>query len=226
MLPAETMGIRPYVVILTGGIASGKTAVSSRFERLGVAVIDTDIIAREVVQAGRPALAAIVDEFGKEVLDNKGELDRGRMRDRIFSDPVSKKKLENILHPAIGREVRLRLDAIQGGYCILVVPLLAESGRYEGSDRVLVVDVDARTQLQRLVARDKISIELATAMLKAQASRQQLQKSINMLQELLDYLRVCIKYQAFDLEATRRENTYLRKLLEDNNRGEGNDRQE
>ncbi|MSQ98241.1 MAG: dephospho-CoA kinase [Xanthomonadales bacterium] len=165
--------IRPYVVILTGGIASGKTAVSSRFERLGVPVIDTDIIAREVVQAGRPALTAIVDQFGKEVLDEKGELDRGRMRDLIFSDPVSKKKLENILHPAIGQEVRLRLDAIQGGYCILVVPLLAESGRYAGSDRVLVVDVDARTQLQRLVARDKISIELATAMLKAQASRQQ-----------------------------------------------------
>jgi dephospho-CoA kinase len=160
------------VVVLTGGIASGKTAVSSRFERLGVPVIDTDLIAREVVQAGKPALTAIVDEFGKEVLDNTGELDRGRMRDRIFSDPVSKKKLEDILHPAIGQEVRLRLDAIQGGYCILVVPLLAESGQYAGSDRVLVVDVDAPTQLQRLMARDKISIELATAMLKAQASRQ------------------------------------------------------
>ena len=91
------------MVVLTGGIASGKTAVSSRFERLGVPVIDTDIIAREVVQAGRPALAAIVDEFGKEALDNKGELDRGRMRDRIFSDPVSKKKLESILHPASGQ---------------------------------------------------------------------------------------------------------------------------
>ena len=161
-----------FVVVLTGGIASGKTAVSSRFERLGVPVIDTDIIAREVVQAGRPALAAIVLEFGKEVLDSKGELDRGRMRDLIFSDPVSKKKLENILHPAIGREVRLRLDTIQGGYCILVVPLLAESGHYEGSDRVLVVDVDAPTQLQRLMARDKISNDLASTMIKAQSSRQ------------------------------------------------------
>ena len=160
------------MVVLTGGIASGKTAVSSRFARLGVPVIDTDIIAREVVQAGQPALAAVVNEFGKEVLDEKGELDRGRMRDRIFSDPVSKKKLENILHPAIGQEVRLRLDAIQGGYCILVVPLLAESGHYEGSDRVLVVDVDAPTQLQRLMARDKISANLASTMIKAQASRQ------------------------------------------------------
>lgn len=162
----------PYVVILTGGIASGKTAVSSRFERLGVPVIDTDIIAREVVQAGRPALAAVVDEFGKGVLDEKGELDRGRMRNLIFSDPVSKKKLENILHPAIGQEVRQRLDALQGGYCILVVPLLAESGHYEGSDRVLVVDVDAPTQLQRLMARDNISSDLASTMIKAQASRQ------------------------------------------------------
>lgn len=161
------------MVVLTGGIASGKTAVSSRFERLGVPVIDTDVIAREAVQQGRPALAAIVDAFGKEILDDKGALDRGRMRDLIFSDPASKKKLENILHPAIGREVRLRLDAIAAEYCILVVPLLAESGRYAWSDRVLVVDVDAQTQLLRLMARDKISIELATAMLKAQASRQQ-----------------------------------------------------
>jgi len=161
------------VVILTGGIASGKTAVSSRFERLGVPVIDTDIIAREVVQPGRRALAAIVNEFGKEVLDNKGELDRGRMRDLIFSDPVSKEKLEEILHPAIGQEVRLRIDAIQGGYCILVVPLLAESGRYKGSDRVLVVDVDAQTQLQRLITRDRISSDLASNMIKAQASRQE-----------------------------------------------------
>ncbi len=162
------------MVILTGGIASGKTAVSSRFEHLGVPVIDTDIIAREVVQAGSPALAAIVLEFGKEVLDSKGELDRGRMRNRIFSDPASKQKLEAILHPAIGQEVRRQIDTIKADYCLVVVPLLAESsGRYEWSDRVLVVDVDAQTQLQRLMARDKISSELASAMLNAQASRQQ-----------------------------------------------------
>ncbi len=161
------------MVVLTGGIASGKTAVSSRFARLGVPVIDTDIIAREVVQEGRPALAGIVAEFGKDILDEGGALDRGRMRDLIFSDPLSKRKLERILHPAIGSEVHLQLSGVTAEYCILVVPLLAESGRYEWSDRVLVVDVDEQTQLQRLVARDKISTELATAMLAAQASRQQ-----------------------------------------------------
>ena len=161
------------MVVLTGGIASGKTAVSDRFVRLGVPVIDTDVIARDVVQAGSPALAAIVDQFGKGVLDERGELDRSKMRGLIFSDPASKKKLEGILHPAIAQEVRMHLAAIQAEYCILVVPLLAESGRYEDADRVLVVDVDERTQLQRLLARDKISEELATAMLKAQAGRQQ-----------------------------------------------------
>jgi dephospho-CoA kinase len=161
------------VVVLTGGIASGKTAVSDRFERLGVPVIDTDVIARDIVQAGRPALATIVDQFGKGVLDDLGELDRGKMRGLIFSDKFSKKKLESILHPAIAQEVRLQLNALQAEYCILVVPLLPESGRYENSDRVLVVDVDEQTQLRRLLARDKIGEELATAMLKAQASRQQ-----------------------------------------------------
>jgi dephospho-CoA kinase len=164
---------RPFVVVLTGGIASGKTAVSNCFERLGVPVIDTDLIAREVVQAGRPALAAIVGQFGKGVLDGSGELDRSQMRSLIFSDPVSKKKLESILHPAIAREVQLRLNNVASDYCILVVPLLAESGRYEDSDRVLVVDVDESTQLQRLLARDGISDKLATAMLRAQAGRKQ-----------------------------------------------------
>jgi dephospho-CoA kinase len=160
-------------VVLTGGIACGKTAVSTRFERLGVPVIDTDIIAREVVQAGRPALASIVDKFGKDILDNRGELDRSKMRALIFSDPVSKKSLESILHPAIAREAKLRLNAVATEYCILVVPLLAESGRYEDSDRVLVVDVDERTQLLRLLARDRISKKLASAMLKAQVKRHQ-----------------------------------------------------
>jgi dephospho-CoA kinase len=164
---------RPFVVVLTGGIASGKTSASNRFARLGVPVIDTDLIAREVVQAGRPALAAVVGQFGKGILDGRGELDRSKMRGLIFSDPVSRKKLESILHPAIAREVQLRLNAVETEYCILVVPLLAESGRYDDSDRVLVVDVDEPTQLQRLLTRDKISEKLATAMLKAQADRQQ-----------------------------------------------------
>jgi dephospho-CoA kinase len=161
------------VVVLTGGIAAGKTAVSSRFARLGVAVIDTDIIARELVQAGQPALAAIVKEFGQEILDNEGTLNRSRMRDLIFSDPACKQKLEAILHPAIAQQVQQQINAVKTDYCILVVPLLAESGRYQWSDRVLVVDVDVPTQLQRVMVRDQISAGQATAILQAQASRQQ-----------------------------------------------------
>jgi dephospho-CoA kinase len=160
-------------VILTGGIASGKTAVSDRFARLGAAVVDTDVIARELVQPGQPALAAIVHDFGGGVLDAGGGLDRKRMRALVFSDPECKRRLEAILHPAIGAEVKRRIAALDAPYCILVVPLLAESGRYAWADRVLVVDADEETQTARVMARDRSSRAQAQAILGAQASRQQ-----------------------------------------------------
>lgn len=171
-------GRRPFVVVLTGGIASGKTAVSDRFAARGVPVVDTDLIAREIVQPGQPALAAIVDAFGEAVLNEAGELDRGRMRERIFSDPASKQKLEGILHPAIAARAQQRVASLDSPYCLLVIPLLAESGRrpkpgYYGADRVLVVDVDEDTQLERLVARDGSSLQQARAIVSAQASRQE-----------------------------------------------------
>ncbi|HMB60513.1 MAG TPA: dephospho-CoA kinase, partial [Xanthomonadales bacterium] len=103
---------RPFVVILTGGIASGKTAVSDRFARLGVPVIDTDVIAKELVQPGQEALNEIVSQFGEGILDESGHLDRGRMRERVFSDPAQKRRLEAILHPAIGQQVRERINAL------------------------------------------------------------------------------------------------------------------
>lgn len=164
---------RPFVVVLTGGIASGKTAVSDRFGRLGVPVIDTDIIARELVQPGSPALREIVREFGTDILDGSGNLDRGRMRRLVFSNPEKKKTLEAILHPAIGQEVDRRIAALDGGYCIVVVPLLVESGKYRWADRVLVVDVDEETQIERVMARDSCNREQAEAIIQAQASRQQ-----------------------------------------------------
>jgi dephospho-CoA kinase len=160
-------------VILTGGIASGKTAVSDRFAHLGVPIIDTDVIARELVQPGQPALAAIVHDFGSEVVDAGGALDRKRMRKLIFTNPDCKRRLEAILHPAIGAEVQRRIAALDAPYCILVVPLLAESGRYAWADRVLVVDVDEETQIARVMARDRSSRAQAQAILGAQASRQQ-----------------------------------------------------
>ncbi len=170
-MPQEP-GRRPYVVVLTGGIASGKSAVSGRFARLGVPVVDTDVIARELVRPGQAALAAIVDAFGTGILDQRGQLDRRRMREIVFSDPASKLRLESILHPAIGADVDRQIRSLDAVYCILVVPLLTESRRYGWADRVLVMDVDEETQIKRVIARDQVSREQAEAILRAQSSRQ------------------------------------------------------
>jgi dephospho-CoA kinase len=160
-----------YTVVLTGGIASGKTAVSDRFAERGVPVIDTDRIAREVVEPGQPALARVVQTFGEECLDTEGRLDRKRMRERVFSDPEQRKELEAILHPAIADEVTRRIADLNSGYCILVIPLFARSRAYDWVDRVLVVDVDEETQISRVMARDSISQDQALAVLGAQSTR-------------------------------------------------------
>ncbi|MEJ8569609.1 dephospho-CoA kinase [Elongatibacter sediminis] len=165
---------RPRVIVLTGGIASGKTSVSDRFAELGAPVIDTDLIAREVVQPGEAALTEVVSAFGDEVLTADGELDRSRMRDLIFSDPERRRLLESILHPAIAERALQRIRTTTSGpYCILVVPLLAETGLFSWADRVLLVDVDEETQIRRLTARDGSSREQAEAALAAQASREE-----------------------------------------------------
>lgn len=161
----------PFVVVLTGGIASGKTAVSDRFAALGVPVVDTDLIAREVVEPGSPALKKVVETFGPQVLDESGTLNRRHLRQIVFSDPESKQKLEAILHPSIAASVRQEIEALEASYCILVVPLLAESARYQWANRVLVVDVSEETQIERLMARDGSSRQQAEAILNAQASR-------------------------------------------------------
>ena len=135
-------------------------------------VVDTDVIARELVQPGQPALDAIVREFGRDVLDESGQLDRRRMRAIVFADSGRRRRLEAILHPAIGAEAERQLHSVGSPYCILVVPLLAESGRYRWADRVLVVDVDEETQITRLMARDGVSREQAESALRAQTSRE------------------------------------------------------
>jgi len=157
---------------LTGGIASGKTAVSDHFAHLGVPVIDTDRIAREIVEPGQPALQSIADSFGPGILDGDGALDRRKMRKMIFSDPVLKSRLENILHPLISAEVLRQIGRQTGPYCILVIPLFAESSSYTWINRVLVVDVPEEVQIERVMARDKIEREQAEAILRAQTSRQ------------------------------------------------------
>jgi len=163
----------PFVVVLTGGIASGKSAVSDMFSEKGVPVIDTDVIARQIVQAGSPALKQIAVQFGPDFIDPDGNLDRRKMREAIFSDPEMKIRLESILHPAIAAEALRQVSQCPKPWCLLVVPLLAESGRYSWINRVLVVDVSESVQIERVMARDHISREQAEAILIAQAGRKE-----------------------------------------------------
>ena len=151
---STTSQICPLRIGLTGGIASGKTTVANMFADLDVPVIDTDIIARQVVQPGEPALQEIRECFGDTVIDESGNLDRRAMRKLIFSDDNLRLQLEGILHPTIGAETRIQSDAANGPYQLIVVPLLVGSPLLQFVDRVLVVDCDEETQIQRLLARD------------------------------------------------------------------------
>jgi dephospho-CoA kinase len=162
----------PLIVVLTGGIASGKTAASDRFAQLGAPVIDTDRIARDVVEPGSDGLAAVEREFGAAIVKD-GALDRAALRERIFDDADARKRLESILHPRIADEARRRIAEVDAPYAILVVPLLIESGLFGDADRVLVVDVPEDVQIQRLMERDGIARDRAEAALAAQASRGQ-----------------------------------------------------
>jgi dephospho-CoA kinase len=156
---------------LTGGIASGKSTVARLFADLGVEIIDTDEIARELVVPGSPALAAIVQRFGSDVLSQNGELDRRRLRTTIFADEAKRRELEAILHPLIRQEALDRAAASTKAYGILAVPLLFETGFDRLVDRRLVVDCPESQQLARLTERDGISMEAARAILKAQMNR-------------------------------------------------------
>ncbi len=162
----------PYTIGLTGGIASGKSAVSKLFQELGVAVIDTDQISRELVSPGTDGLEAIRQHFGPEILESSGELDRRRLRQIIFSEPAQKQWLENLLHPLIRARARELLAATTGSYAILVVPLLLESEHYGFVDRVLVVDIPESLQISRVMARDGCSQAVAKNILSAQMPRQ------------------------------------------------------
>lgn len=163
----------PLRIGLTGGIASGKSTVAEMFRSLGAPIIDTDVIAREVVAPGRPALDDIRERFGSRVLTAEGELDRAAMRLLVFSDEHMRKKLEEIVHPRIRDETFRQAARAGGPYQILVVPLLAESPLRQFVDRVLVVDCDEDIQIDRLLARDTETREQAQRILRAQASRQE-----------------------------------------------------
>ena len=156
---------------LTGGIASGKSTVAGLFAALEVPVIDTDQIAREVVEPGQPPLEKLVERFGAGILTPDGHLDRPKLREIVFTDPMARADLEALTHPAIGSAVQARAAVAGGPYQILVIPLLVEKGYQKHLDRVLVVDCPEALQLQRLQARDGTSPAQARAILEAQASR-------------------------------------------------------
>jgi len=162
-----------YVIGLTGGIGSGKTAVSDHFETLGITVVDADIASRTVVEKGRPALDQIAAHFGDDFLLPDGSLDRAKLRTAIFSDAAEKQWLEQLLHPLIRDEIISGLDNADSDYAILVSPLLIESGQHQLTQRVLVVDVPETLQLERTTQRDDNSVEQVKAIMASQASRQQ-----------------------------------------------------
>jgi dephospho-CoA kinase len=157
---------------LTGGIGTGKSTVCKLFAERGIAVIDADAVAKELVALDQPALQAIVQEFGKGIIDAKGRLRRDRLRSIVFSDPERRKRLEKLLHPLILKEMLSRANRAGGPYCILCIPLLVETDQSSAVDRVLVVDAPQALQIQRVMERDHLTIDEIKAIMHAQASRE------------------------------------------------------
>ena len=161
-----------FVVGLTGGIGSGKSAAADEFAALGATVVDTDVIAHELTDSGGAAMASIEKLFGPEVVSADGSMDRKRVRERVFSDPAAKRKLERLLHPMIREESARRIAAAAGPYVVHVVPLLVESPDYRKRvDRVLVVDCPEQTQIERVRARSGLSESEVRAIMRTQVTR-------------------------------------------------------
>lgn len=165
------------IIGLTGGIASGKTTVADMFATLGVDLVDADIVAREVVAVGTPALIEIEQHFGAGVIQENGELNRAALRNIIFNDENEKQWLNNLLHPLIRHTIVSQLNDCRSPYCILVAPLLLENNMQGMVNSVLVVDVDVETQISRTMARDGSSLEQAHAIIASQIDREQRLKS-------------------------------------------------
>ncbi|KNA29888.1 dephospho-CoA kinase [Pantoea ananatis] len=163
----------PYTVALTGGIGSGKSTIAGYFAASGVDIIDADVIAREVVEPGTPALQAIIERYGDAILTEQGTLQRSRLREIIFATPDEKTWLNALLHPLINARTQQLKAQAASPYVLWVVPLLVENRLQRQADRVLVVDTDEETQLRRTLQRDNVSLGQAKRILAAQATRQQ-----------------------------------------------------
>lgn len=159
-------------VALTGGIGTGKTTVANQFEKLGVTVIDADIIARNLVKPKQPCLHKIIQIFGSELLTKQGALNREKLRELIFNSNKAKEKLEEIMHPAIYEEIERQIAKIDYPYCLVVIPLLIETNAMDCFDRILIVDTDEKMQIQRAHQRDNTSKENIEKIIKSQANRQ------------------------------------------------------
>ena len=163
-----------FCVGVTGGVASGKSEVTRRFEALGIVVADADLAARAAVAPGSDGLAEVAATFGLQILDADGGLDRAAMRRLVFADEAARKRLEAIVHPRVRAMLQAQCAQAPGAYAIAAIPLLAEGGReaYPWLDRVLVVDVPTAVQQARVMQRDRIDAELAARMIAAQATRE------------------------------------------------------
>jgi dephospho-CoA kinase len=162
----------PFILGLTGGIASGKTAAADRLESLGAILVDTDLISREVVEPGQPALTQIEQHFGPEVIQEDGHLNRAALRERVFKDPNERQWLEALLHPLIRQTTLERALSAESPIAVVVVPLLFESGHYQEIDASLVIDVPVELQRQRTLSRDGVSEAQVDSILAAQMDRQ------------------------------------------------------
>lgn len=161
-----------YIVALTGGIGSGKSTVADAFSRLGIVIVDADIIARQVVEPQTPGLRAIEAHFGKDIINSDGTLNRRLLRDRIFSRPEEKTWLNALLHPMIHQETQRQISAATSPYVLWVIPLLVENQLQHKANRILVIDVLPETQLQRTMLRDNVTRQHAEQILAAQATRE------------------------------------------------------
>ncbi|WP_439887532.1 dephospho-CoA kinase [Pseudomonas sp. MBLB4123] len=165
--------MKPWILGLTGGIGSGKSAVAQHFIEQGVHLVDADQAARWVVEPGRPALAQIAEHFGAEVLLTDGQLNRATLRSRVFANIDERRWLEALLHPLIRQEIVDDLARAESPYAVLVSPLLIESGQHELTQRILVVDAPELLRIERTMQRDQTTAEQVQAILKAQASREE-----------------------------------------------------
>ena len=173
---------RNYVIGLTGGIGSGKSTVADVFAELGVVLIDADLLAREVVEPGSAALACIAEHFGDSIIMADGSLHRQALREIVFSDVLEKHWLENLLHSLIAALMKSRISSCSSPYCLLVSPLLLETGQHQLADRILVVDVGEATQLSRTLQRDRGDPDTISAIIASQIDRQErLQKADDIL---------------------------------------------